>query len=177
MTNYVYIATSLDGFIATNEGDLDWLNENPNPENNDYGFSEFMSDIDAIVMGRRTFEKVMTFEVWPYTKPVFVLSRSKINVPRNLEDKVESLTGTSKKIVEHLNELGYQNLYIDGGTTIQGFLEEDLIDEMIITRIPILLGDGIPLFGKLSQRLHFSHKKTESLNENLVKSYYTRIRK
>ena len=176
MTNYVYIAMSLDGFIATREGNLDWLDEIPNPDNNDYGFVEFMSGIDALVMGRKTFEKVLTFRVWPYAKPVFVLSRSKINIPTDLEGKAETITGTPKKIVEQLKEFGHQNLYIDGGKTIQGFLEEDLIDEMIITTVPILLGDGISLFGKLTQRLRFSHRKTEVLNESLVKSYYTRTR-
>jgi dihydrofolate reductase len=176
VTNYVYIAMSLDGFIATSDGNLDWLNETPNPENSDYGFAEFMSCTDAVVMGRKTFEKILTFDVWPYTKPVFVPSRSKISIPKNLKGKAESINGSPKMIVEQLKELGHQNLYIDGGITIQGFLEEDLIDEMIITRVPILLGDGIPLFGKLNQRLHFSLKKTELLNENLVKSYYTRIR-
>jgi dihydrofolate reductase len=176
MTNYVYIATSLDGFIATSNGDLDWLNEIPNPENSDFGYAEFMSGIDAIVMGRKTFEKVLTFGTWPYDKPVYVPSKHKISIPKDLEDKVEIITGTPRKLVGQLKELGHHNLYIDGGVTIQGFLEEDLIDEMIITRVPILLGDGIPLFGKLAQRLHFSLKKTESLNENLVKSYYVRNR-
>ncbi|MHA2025841.1 MAG: dihydrofolate reductase family protein [Candidatus Thorarchaeota archaeon] len=177
MTNYVYIAVSLDGFIATREGNLDWLTEIPNPENTDFGFAEFMKNIDAIVMGRKTFEKVLTFGTWPYTKPVFVPSSRKITIPKNLDDKVKPITGTPKKIVKQLRNLGHQNLYIDGGVTIQGFLEQDLIDEMIITRVSILLGDGIPLFGKLTQKLRFMHKKTESLNENLVKSYYSRIRK
>jgi len=176
MTNYVYIATSLDGFIATIQGDLDWLNEIPNPENSDFGFSEFMQSIDAIVMGRKTFEKVLTFGVWPYDKPVFVLSSGKISIPKDFDSKVKTITGTPIKIVEQLNVLGHENLYIDGGVTIQGFLEEDLIDEMIITRVPILLGDGIPLFGKLTKRLYFHHKKTEFLSDNLVKSYYVRIR-
>jgi len=176
MTNYVYIATSLDGFIATSEGDLDWLSETPSPENSDYGFSEFIQSIDAIVMGRKTFEKVLTFEVWPYDKPVFVLSSGRISIPKELDGKVEPITGNPTEIVEQLNVLGHENLYIDGGVTIQGFLEEDLVDEMIITRVPILLGDGIPLFGKLTNRLHFYHKKTEFLNENLVKSYYVRTR-
>lgn len=176
MTNYVYIATSLDGFIATSDGGVDWLSEIPNPENDDFGFAEFMSGIDALVMGRKTFEKVLTFDSWPYDKPVYVLSRSRVNIPKELENKVETITGNPKKVVDQLKELGHQNLYIDGGTTIQGFLEEDLIDEMIITRIPVLLGDGIPLFSKLSPRLYFNHKRTEILNKILVKSHYTRVR-
>jgi len=177
MSNYVYVATSLDGFIATSEGGLDWLDEIPNPGKSDFGYAEFMSGIDAIVMGRKTFEKVLTFGFWPYDIPVYVLSRSKVNIPKELDDKVEIITGNPKKVVDQLNKLGHQNLYIDGGLAIQSFLEEDLIDKMIITRVPVLLGEGIPLFGKLTQRLYFKHEMTESLNEILSKSYYTRIRK
>ena len=176
MTNSVYIATSLDGFIATSDGGLDWLDEIPNPDGSDHGYAEFMSGIDAIVMGRKTFEKVLTFSLWPYDKPVYVLSRSKVRVPNELENKVEIVKKNPKTLVDQLKERGHQNLYIDGGITIQGFLEEDLIDELIITRIPVLLGNGAPLFGKLIQRMYFSHKRTEVLNETLVKSYYTRIR-
>ena len=174
MVNYVYIATSLDGFIAASDGGLEWLEEIPNPEKSDYGFAEFMSSIDALVMGRKTFDKVLTFDSWPYNKPVYVLSKSGIKVPKELDGKVKVVNGNLKIVVDQLNELGHQSLYIDGGITIQNFLEEDLIDEMIITRIPILLGEGIPLFGKLSQRLRFSHKKTEVLNNILVKTHYTR---
>jgi len=176
MTNFVYIAMSLDGFIATSDGGLDWLDEIPNPEKSDFGYAEFMSGIDAIVMGRKTFEKILTFDDWPYDKPVYVLSKSKVNIPKELENKVEILNGAPKKVTHLLKELGHQNLYIDGGITIQGFLEEDLIDKMILTRVSVLLGEGIPLFGKLTQRLYFKHEKTESLNEILSKSYYTRIR-
>jgi len=176
MTNSVYIATSLDGFIATSDGGLDWLDEIPNPDGSDHGYAEFMSGIDAIVMGRKTFEKVLTFSLWPYDKPVYVLSRSKVRVPNELENKVEIVNENPKTLVDQLKERGHQNLYIDGGITIQGFLEEDLIDELIITRIPVPLGNGAPLFGKLIQRMYFSHKRTEVLNETLVKSYYTRIR-
>ncbi|MGD9381418.1 MAG: dihydrofolate reductase family protein [Candidatus Thorarchaeota archaeon] len=176
MANYVYIATSLDGFIATSNGGLDWLDEIPNPEESDFGYAEFMSGIDAIVMGRKTFEKVLTFDFWPYDKPVYVPSSSKVDVPKKLEDKVKTVTGNPKELVDQLKEFGHQNLYVDGGITIQGFLEEDLIDEMIITRVPVLLGNGIPLFGKLTRKLYFSHKRTEVLNEVLVKSHYTRGR-
>ena len=176
MANYVYIATSLDGFIATSDGGLDWLDEIPNPEESDFGYADFMNGIDAIVMGRRTFEKVMTFDSWPYDRPVYVLSRGKVKVPKELEDKVKTIAGDPKELVDQLKELGHHNLNIDGGITIQGFLEEDLIDEMIVTRVPVLLGSGIPLFGKLSKRLYFSHERTEFLTEMLIKSYYKRIR-
>ncbi len=176
MVNYIYIATSLDGYIATSEGNLDWLNEIPNPEKSDFGFAEFMSGIDALVMGRKTFEKALTFDVWPYEKPVFVLSSSMDNVPKKLENNVKIISGSPKEVVDLLKEFGHQNLYIDGGITIQGFLEDDLIDEIIITRVPVLLGNGIPLFDNLSRSLRFRHERTQILNEMLVKSHYKRIR-
>jgi dihydrofolate reductase len=176
MVNYVYIAASLDGFIATSSDGLDWLEEIPNPERSDFGYAAFMSSIDAIVMGRRTFQKVLTFDSWPYDKPVYVLSKSKVNIPKKLMRKVKTIGGNPKEIVKQLREMGHQNLYIDGGITIQGFLEDDLIDEMIITRVPVLLGKGIPLFGELTRRLHFTHKKTEVINDMIVKSYYTRTK-
>ena len=176
MSNCVYIATSIDGFIATSIGGLDWLMEIPNPEKSDYGFSEFIDNIDAIVMGRNTFDKVLTFSEWPYNKPVFVLSNNTIDVPQTLTDKAETLSGEVKAITNQLNDKGYKNLYIDGGKVIQSFLKEDLIDELIITKIPILLGDGIPLFGKIDDSLKFKHTKTEIFNDSLVKSHYVRDR-
>ncbi len=176
MANYVYIATSLDGFIATSNGGLDWLMEIPNPEKNDYGFADFINGIDALVMGRNTFEKVLTFGEWSYNKPVFVLSNSLTDIPEKLKGKAEIVKGEPKAIITQLKTRGYDNLYIDGGKVIQSFLKEDLIDEIIITRVPILLGEGIPLFGDIDQSLKFKHIKTEVLNKMLVKSYYARDR-
>lgn len=176
MTNYVYIATSLDGFIATSDGGLDWLEKIPNPEQNNYGYAEFIKSIDAIIMGRNTLEKVLTFGQWVYDKPVFILSNSLKELPEHLLDKAEIVCGDIEKIIAHLNQKGDENLYIDGGRVIQSFLQEDLIDEMIITRVPILLGKGISLFGELEQHLQFRHKKTEIYNNSLVKSYYIRDR-
>ncbi len=177
MANYVYIATSLDGFIATQDGGIDWLDEIPNPEQSDFGYGEFMTRIDAIVMGRNSFEKVLTFAVWPYDKPVFVLSSSLKHVPKDLVDKVEIIGNDNiSTLIANLNQQGYYHLYIDGGRTIQSFLAEDLIDEMIITRVPILLGKGIPLFGNLTSALRFQHQTTEIFSNGLVKSSYIRLR-
>jgi len=176
MRNYVYIAASLDGFIATKDGGVDWLNEIPDPEQSDYGYAAFMSTIDAIVMGRNTFEKVLTFGAWPYDKPVFILSNNLKDLPDGLTGKARIIKGEIKELLADLHKQGYANLYIDGGATIQKFLKEDLIDELIVTRIPILLGDGIPLFGKLERSLKFIHNETEVYENDLVKSHYTRIR-
>jgi dihydrofolate reductase len=176
MANYVYIATSIDGFIATGDGGIDWLNDIPNPDQSDYGWAEFISGIDAIVMGRNTFEKVLTFSDWPYDKPVFVLSNTLVCLPDTPAGKAEIVKGDLQELIKRLGEKGYSSLYIDGGKTIQSFLKEDLIDEMIITRVPILLGDGVPLFGKLSISIKFKHKGTEIYGGSLVKSHYTRDR-
>lgn len=174
MSIYVYIAQSLDGYIADKNGEIEWLNDIQNPENSDFGFAEFMSKIDAVVMGRNTFEKVQSFGIWPYTKPVFIISTSLRNLPQRYSGKAEILNLKPKQIIEKLEIDGIINLYVDGGKLIQSFLSEDLIDELIITSIPVLLGGGIPLFGKLNDYLKFKHQKSEVLNNSLVKSYYKR---
>ncbi|MDP8212979.1 MAG: dihydrofolate reductase family protein [Candidatus Zapsychrus exili] len=176
MSNYVFVATSLDGFIADENGGIDWLMEVPNPDKIDYGYAELMKNTDALVMGRSTFEKVLTFGEWFYTKPVFVVSNSLTEIPENLKDKVEIVKGDMREVVRNLNSQGYKNLYVDGGKLIQSFLKEDLIDELIINKIPILLGRGIPLFGEIDQKLKFKHTKTEVFNDSLVMSCYLRDR-
>ena len=176
MTTFVYIGKSLDGFIADKNGNLDWLNDIPNPDNSDFGFGEFINKIDAIVMGRRTFEKVQTFGMWPYTKMVYVISSSIKNLPDEYSGKAKILNLKPQQIITRLRHAGLKNLYIDGGALIQSFLSEDLIDELILTSIPVLLGHGIPLFGQLENVLKFEHIQTEVLNGALVKSHYIRIK-
>lgn len=154
--NKVFIATSIDGYIADRNGGIDWLHSIPNPNNIDMGYSEFMSQIDAIVMGRNTFDTVCGFEIeWPYQKPVFVLSNSMSEIPDKYSDKAELVKGSLSEIISIIQSKGYQNLYIDGGRTIQSFLKEDLIDEMTITVIPLLLGGGVPLFSELTHAIEF----------------------
>lgn len=176
MPNIIYIAASIDGYIAREDGNIDWLTEIPNPEQSDYGFAEFMKRVDGMIMGRATFETVQQFDIWLYTKPVFVLSNSLSKLSGRYADKVELVTGDLKQVIESLNKKGMNTLYIDGGKTIRGFLREDLIDEMIITRIPVLLGKGIPLFAINNKELGFKHLQTESFSNGLVKSRYIRIR-
>ena len=176
MRLYVYIAQSLDGYIADKNGDIDWLNEIPNPENSDFGFTEFMDKIDAVVMGRNTFEKVKSFVMWPYTKPVYVISSSLQTLPADYSDKAFILNLKPIQIIETLKKDGLRNLYIDGGALIQSFLSEDLIHEIIITTVPVLLGDGISLFGKLKTALKFNLEKSEVFANSLIKSYYSRAR-
>ena len=175
MSNIVFIATSLDGYIADKNGGLDWLQSIPNPDNLDMGWVNFIDRIDALVMGRKTFEKVCGFDCeWPYTKPVFVLSNSMKSMPEGYEGKAEPIKGSLPEVTEKIHQRGYKHLYIDGGVTVQGFLKEDLIDEMIITVIPILLGGGIPLFGELPKLVEFEHVKTEVFLSAIVQNHYCR---
>jgi dihydrofolate reductase len=175
MSNYVYIATSLDGYIADKNNQIDWLHEVPNPDHSDLGFNQFINDIDALIMGRNTFDTVLSFGGdWPYTKPVYVLSNTMKSVPEGYEDKVFIVNGKLVDIIQTLKDKNLINLYIDGGATIQSFLKEDLIDELIITTIPILLGGGIPLFGELSAPLKFKHEKSERFLDCLVQNYFIR---
>lgn len=155
--NRVFIATSLDGLIADDKGSVNFLYAFPEPEGEDMGYYAFMSTIDAIVMGRKTFETVLGFGVgWPYEKPVFVWSSTLKEVPAELHGKVELVRGTPGEITDMLNRAGHADLYIDGGQTIRSFLQEDLIDEMTIATMPVVLGSGIPLFGHLSSPVTFT---------------------
>lgn len=172
MANKVFIATSLDGFIADENGGIDWLTTMPNPTEGDAGFSKFMDGIDALVMGRNTFEKVLGFDIpWPYSKKVFVLSNSIKSVDAKLAEKVVVVRDGPKEIVRNLNSQGFTNLYIDGGRVIQSFLREGLIDEMIITQAPIILGRGIPLFSDLP-RVRLEHQSTTAFDNGMVQSHY-----
>ena len=176
MKNYVYIATSLDGYIADIEEKLDWL-PNPSEEINlEINYPEFINSIDAIVMGKNTFNIVCSFDVeWPYLKPVFVVSNSIKEVPEKYKGKIQLLNGSVEDILKEVHSKGYKNLYIDGGVNIQNFLKQDLIDEIIITTIPILLGDGKPLFSKLSNRLNFECISS-SVDKGIVQSHFKRIK-
>ena len=176
MKNIIYIATSLDGFIATLDGAIDWLMEIPNPDNSDFGFKDFMDSIDAIVMGRNTYEKVLSFDCeWPYSKKVFVLTNTLNSIDNSLFGKVEIINGSIPEIVNKLNKAGFQRLYIDGGMTIQSFLKEDLIDEMIITKVPVVLGDGIPLFKNNDHEGKFQLVLTEKFENGMVKNTYKKL--
>ncbi len=176
MANIVYIASSLDGFIALPNGDMGWLNNVPNEENSDYGYYEFLKRIDGILMGRNTYETVLEFGQWPYTQPVFVLSNTLKIIPEVLNGKAEIVNGELEDILDKLKMRGINNIYIDGGKTIQSFLKEDLIDEMIITTVSILLGEGISLFGEIKRNLKFNCEKVEHITPYLVKHYYKRDR-
>jgi dihydrofolate reductase len=175
--NMVFIARSLDGYIADRHGGLDWLNRIPNPDHLDLGYEKFIGGVDAIVMGRATFDVVCSFDMeWPYSKPVFVLSNSLSSLPEKYEGKAELVRGSLPGILEKIHRKGFTRLYIDGGTTITNFLKEDLIDEITITTIPILLGGGSPLFGDLPEEMELEHVKSVLHLDALVQDTYRRKR-
>ena len=175
MSNTVFIATSLDGYIADKDGGLDWLQSIPNPENLDMGYVDLIGRVDAVVMGRKTFEKVSSFDCdWPYSKLVFVLSNFMKSIPEGYEGKAEPIKGSLSEVMEAIHQKGHKHLYIDGGVTVQNFLKEDLIDEIIITIIPTLLGGGTPLFGDLPKQMAFEHVNTEVFLNAIVQTHYRR---
>lgn len=177
MANIVFIATSIDGYIADKDGGLDWLHSVPNPDNVDMGFGPLMEQVDALVMGRNTLEMVLSFDVdWPYSKPVFVLSNTMTEVPEGYQDKVFLINGELTQVVADLNKQGYHDLYIDGGITIQNFLKQELIDQLTITTIPVLLGGGVKLFGDLESMQNYKLVESTVYLDTIVQSHYARVR-
>lgn len=175
--NIVFIAASIDGYIADKEGGISYLEMIPNPEQNDMGYTRLMDRVDALVMGRNTYEKVLSFEIgWPYTKPVYLLSNSLKEIPKDYDGKIELVNGPLKEVIKSIHAKGHHSLYIDGGNTIQNFLKEDLIDEMILTTIPTLLGGGVPLFSDHSIALEFELVDSEVFLDEIVQRTYKRKR-
>jgi dihydrofolate reductase len=174
----VFIATSLDGFIARTNGDFAWLDTSAPPiEGEDYGFAEFYSTVDTMVMGRNTYETALGFAEWPYgSKRVVILSHKTITIPPHLATNVEHMTGSPVEVVKRLEAVGAHHLYVDGGRTIQGFLQAGLIDEMTITTIPILLGSGIPLFGLLDHDILLRLVSSRAYPNGFVQTKYEIIR-
>ncbi|WP_281635701.1 dihydrofolate reductase family protein [Flavobacterium marginilacus] len=171
MKTHAYIGTSLDGFIARKEGEIDWLIQFDSPETSQ-SYTEFISKIDAIVIGRGTFEKILTFPDWFYQQKVFVLSSQIKHIPESLKEKATVLLMPPKELLLYLSQKGYANIYIDGGKVIQSFLKENLLDELIISRVPVLIGEGIPLFGWLNHDITFKHIQTNVFSNGLVMSRY-----
>jgi dihydrofolate reductase len=169
LTASVFIGVSVDGFIARKNDDLDFLPENPEP----HGYNEFMASVDAIVIGRKTFEKVLTLGPWSYgDKRVVVLSSRPLDLSKAVGGVVEQMAGFPAEIVAQLAASGAHNLYIDGGITIQGFLRAGAIQRLIITRVPVLIGEGLPLFGALPHDVRLRHVATRAYPSGLVQSEY-----
>jgi len=166
----VFVGTSLDGFIARPNGDLDFL---PPGGGEPHGYDEFMASVDALVIGRKTFETVLAFPEWPYGKKrVVVLSSRPLNFSGVRGGVVEQMAGPPAEIVAKLAASGVRHVYVDGGITIQKFLSAGLIQRLIITRVPVLIGEGIPLFGALPQDIRLRHVSTQRYASGLVKTEY-----
>lgn len=168
----VFIATSLDGFIARRNGDIDWLTAGE-PAQGDFGYQAFFDTVDTLVMGRGTYEKVLTFGQWPYDdRRLIVLSTRGTAVPPELAARVEVSALPPAQLVRQLEQDGARHVYVDGGRTIQSFLRAGLLDELTITVIPILLGDGLPLFGPLEGDVRLVHMSTHAFENGFVQSRY-----
>jgi len=166
----VFIGISVDGFIARPDGALDFL---PPDGGEPHGYNEFFSSVDALVVGRGTFETVLAFPDWPYgDKPVFVLSSRQLDLSKLAAGKVEQVQGSPLEIIAKLEGRGMRHIYVDGGITIQRFLREGLIQRLIITRVPVLIGQGIPLFGALPHDVRLEHVHTQAYASGLVRTEY-----
>jgi len=185
----VFIACSLDGFIARPNGDLDWLDAHHSADDQDngsadsdedFGYGEFTKGIDCIVMGRNSFEKVCSFDVdWPYSDfhcCVLSSTLTQVGIPEGLQSMVSVQNLSPVDLVQKLEKQNYRHLYIDGGRTIQGFLQSNLIDKLTITQIPIILGDGISLFGRVGKETNLKLMKSSSFSNGLLQYTYRLIK-
>jgi dihydrofolate reductase len=170
MNASVFVGTSVDGFIARPHGELDFL---PQGGGEPHGYNEFIATVDVIVIGRKTFETVLGFSGWPYgNTPVVVLSTRPLDFSTLPGARVEQMSGFPEEIVVQLSSRGFQHAYIDGGDTILRFLRAGLIQRLTITRVPVLIGEGIPLFGALPRDLRLRHVRTQQYTSGLVKTEY-----
>ena len=168
----VFIATTLDGFIAREDGAIDWLEGYRG--DGDCGYTDFIASVDTLVLGRKSFEKVLTFDQpWPYEGlRVVVLSSGSPPVPEALASSVEVMNLEPVALLRQLGQTGTRHVYVDGGVTIQRFLRAGVIQEMVLTRVPVLLGSGLPLFGELATDIELEHLETTTYPDGLVQSRY-----
>ena len=174
-TGHVFIATSLDGYIARKDHTIDWL-ESHDAAVEEHGYTQFIDSVDGIIFGRKTYEVVLnlTSGEWPYTKPVIVLSRTltQSDLPLHLNDQVTVTNQFPADLLNTVDQQGWKRAYIDGGITIQSFLSEGLIQDLIITTLPVLIGDGIPLFGKIPHDINLELITSRQFSSGLLQSHY-----
>jgi dihydrofolate reductase len=165
----VFVGVSVDGFMARPDGALDFL---PPGGGEPHGYAEFIATVDALVIGRKTYDTVLAFDAWPYAdKPVFVLSSKPLrDAPAGAV--VERMSGEASQIASQLVDRGFRHVYVDGGITIQQFLRAGLIQRLVVTRVPVLIGAGIPLFGALDRDIQLTHVATRQYASGLVQSEY-----
>ena len=166
----VFVGASVDGFIARPSGSYDFLSSGGGERDN--GYEEFFATVDALVIGRNTYDVVLPFPTWPYgAKPVFVLSTRPLD-PAPSGSVVERMAGTPGEILSRVEARGFQHVYVDGGFTVQAFLRAGLINRLVITRVPVLIGTGIPLFGPVDADIRLEHLGTRQLAGGAVQSEY-----
>ena len=172
-TGHVFIATSLDGFIARRDHQVDWLMKH-DACGDDHGYAEFVEHVDGIVMGRKTYEQILTFGEWPHHKPIVVLSKSLTpdSVPTEIEDKVTITDLEPSELMAALQKQGWSRAYVDGGEVIQSFINDGLIEDIVLTVLPTLIGDGIPLFGNLDEDIDLQLVSAKSFPCGTVQSNY-----
>lgn len=169
MKTSVFVGTSLDGFIARENDGLDFLPDDPGEG---HGYQEFYDTVDVMIIGRRLYDVALGFGTWPYgPKPVFVLSTNEL-APAPEGAVVERLSGTPAEVLAEVGSRGFRHAYVDGGITIQRFLNAGLIQSLVITYVPVLIGRGIPLFGPLDHDVRLRHVRTRVLSSGLVQSEY-----
>jgi dihydrofolate reductase len=173
ISGHIFIASSLDGYIARPDGDIDWLLERDDPAE-DHGYRDFIADKDVIVMGRGSYEKVVGFDPWPYDRPVLVLSRQLAGtpVPPALEGKVRFSAATPAAAMAQLEAQGVRRAYVDGGQLLQSFIRAGLVEDMVLTTVPVLIGAGRPLFGALPRDVGLALVASRSFPSGLVQSTY-----
>jgi dihydrofolate reductase len=165
----VFVGTSLDGFMARSDGALDFL---PPGGGEEHGYTAFMATVDALIIGRKTYETVLAFESWPYGDKLVVVLSTRALAPAPAGARVERMEGNPREIFERLDARGIRHAYVDGGVTIQGFLREGLIQRLTVTRVPVLIGTGAPLFGPIGRDIRLSHLGTRHYPSGLVTSEY-----
>lgn len=175
----IYLGVSLDGFIARPDGSLDWL---PQPSDEapkeDYGYGAFMESVDLLVMGRLSFEKVLTFGEWPYGEmKVKVLSSRGVAIPQGLAHVVSAAGGEPEELIKEFSREGFRHAYVDGGRTGGRFLQGGLIDQIILTRIPVIIGCGLGAFGEITQDIDLQHLETKSFPSGFVQSRYRPLKR
>jgi dihydrofolate reductase len=172
-TGHVFIAASLDGYIARKDGRLDWLMKQ-RTEGEDHGYDAHMASVDGLVMGRGTFETVLTFGEWPYHKPVIVMSGTlnEADIPAAIRTRVRLSKRTPEALMQELHSEGWTRAYVDGGKVVQSFLQAGLISDITLTHVPILIGEGLPLFGYLDRDVDLTHVETCTYPSGLVGSRY-----
>ncbi len=178
----IFIGTSADGYIATEDGSVAWLEQAGDVNANmgseaDMGFNSYIQSVDCMIMGRKCLDMLSSFNLtdkdWPYGNiRIYAMSRSIKEAPKNIRDRVEMFNGEITDLVSQLEDEGFKHAYIDGGATITSFLNKKLLNELHITRAPILLGSGKPLFGKLDNSIKLINAKAKTYPNGFVQQSY-----